>query len=328
MGRRETTDPGSESELLTQRLWYGLEQPLKSGSAASGRIDFGALDQVLRACVKDALESARTKPTAKDKKDAKMRTRQQAQRQNKERKGKEQRRPKEGKEQVEARAEVCEVTVTRGMLRKAVADSTRALPESAKERLASLGFKRCAKCKSVYKTCHFEHTKVGKRVISSVCNLCRRARASFSDPLSYYARYLVRLSRARAKKLGIPHDIDHHFVEARFREQDGRCALCGRRVTLFHHPDARLSPDQRRRGHHFHVRNISLDQIVPQGGYTTDNVQIVDRNCNFAKSNMTDAEFIEMCRYVVRTHGAQIQGEDPYERQEEVTLPPDFEFRA
>ena len=70
------------------------------------------------------------------------------------------------------------------------------------------------------------------------------------------------------------------------REGEMRCALTGRVLT---------------------PETVSLDHIVPLsrgGGSTLDNIQFVTREANQAKSTMSQEEFIELCRDVVKTHGA------------------------
>lgn len=217
--------------------------------------------------------------------------------------------------------------LTRQQLRKSIAAADADRPEAeaevqaAHQRLRDLGLRRCSKCKQVLALDRFRRNVKGKPVLNArSCNACRRVRQPYSDPLTFYAKYLVTLSKRRAKKLGLPHDIDPAFVIDKYKQQHGRCVLCGRRVTLFNH-----TPHGEAKKRHFHARNISLDQIVPAQGYTRDNVQIVDRNCNFAKCNMTDAEFIDMCRHVANTHGHKPQMRDPYEASEDsVVMPPDF----
>ena len=47
--------------------------------------------------------------------------------------------------------------------------------------------------------------------------------------------------------------------------------------------------------------NASLDRIDSSLGYITGNVQWVDGKVNLAKRAMSDEEFIEMCKRVVKT---------------------------
>jgi len=70
------------------------------------------------------------------------------------------------------------------------------------------------------------------------------------------------------------------------RSQDFRCALTGEQLT---------------------PTNFALDHIVPivdGGDFTASNSQLVLKTVNRAKNTMSEDDFIEMCRQVVRHRGA------------------------
>jgi 5-methylcytosine-specific restriction endonuclease McrA len=70
------------------------------------------------------------------------------------------------------------------------------------------------------------------------------------------------------------------------RENKLRCALTGRTLT---------------------PETVSLDHIVPQsagGGNGEDNLQFVCQEANQAKGTLSQKAFIQLCRDVVKTHGA------------------------
>ena len=65
--------------------------------------------------------------------------------------------------------------------------------------------------------------------------------------------------------------------------QGGRCPLTGDVLTK---------------------QNVSIDHIVPVssgGGHEVANLRLVTKDVNRARLNMSDADFIELCRKVVRT---------------------------
>jgi hypothetical protein len=65
-------------------------------------------------------------------------------------------------------------------------------------------------------------------------------------------------------------------------DQDYRCALSGRELT---------------------PQTAALDHIVPirdGGEHALENVQVLDNQVNRAKGSLTTAEFIRLCRDVVR----------------------------
>jgi hypothetical protein len=71
--------------------------------------------------------------------------------------------------------------------------------------------------------------------------------------------------------------------EAMFSTFTGKCALSGVDISLDY------------------GGNASLDRIDSSLGYIPGNVQWVDGKVNLAKRNMSDAEFIEMCKMVVKS---------------------------
>ncbi len=44
---------------------------------------------------------------------------------------------------------------------------------------------------------------------------------------------------------------------------------------------------------------VTIDRINPTGGYIRENVQLVSRRANIAKSDMTLSEFVDFCRAVL-----------------------------
>lgn len=79
-----------------------------------------------------------------------------------------------------------------------------------------------------------------------------------------------------------------------FVRQKGRCALSGRVITL-----ATTNREWKDR----QDNHASLDRIDSNKDYTRDNVQWVLKEVNVSKNNMTDEEYIEVCKAVVKHHG-------------------------
>ena len=58
----------------------------------------------------------------------------------------------------------------------------------------------------------------------------------------------------------------------------------------------------------------SLDRIDSSKDYTNDNVQIVASSVNIAKHELSQEEFIEMCKDVVKTAGYVITKNEPVQQ--------------
>lgn len=71
----------------------------------------------------------------------------------------------------------------------------------------------------------------------------------------------------------------------KFVEQDGRCAFTG--IPLIFESKCNR-PDG----------TASLDRIDSSKGYTKDNVQWVHKDINYIKRDLSDADFIALCKKV------------------------------
>lgn len=102
---------------------------------------------------------------------------------------------------------------------------------------------------------------------------------------------VVSRARCSAEARGLEWAITIEMVDTLFHRQGGRCALSGREMTF-----------QRGNAHRGHRSVVaSIDRIDNTKGYTPDNVQLVTVEVNFAKQTMSDAEFVALCRDIVRT---------------------------
>jgi hypothetical protein len=93
---------------------------------------------------------------------------------------------------------------------------------------------------------------------------------------------LVRDARKRAKKKHLEVTIGSCDILELYREQRGLCALSGR-------------PMQFGQSSRNSTNVVSLDRIVAGLSYSRDNVQLLCRCVNIAKSTLTTEEFESMC---------------------------------
>jgi len=92
--------------------------------------------------------------------------------------------------------------------------------------------------------------------------------------------------RRSAKKRQLSFEIKIKYGWELFLKQNRKCALSG--VDLY------FSPNTSNR----HGTNASLDRIDSNKGYTIGNVQWVTKKINMAKQDISQNEFIEMCKLV------------------------------
>lgn len=134
--------------------------------------------------------------------------------------------------------------------------------------------------------------------ISRNCIRCSAMAGYSKDPTLWFCKYLVCESRSRAQQAQNVFTIDSEWVLARFQSLQGKCELCDRPMTTFKR-DYRAPKSERNRFVQ-HPTNLSLDQRTPMGGYTPENVQLVHLQCNLAKLDTPQDEFVEMCRAIAK----------------------------
>jgi hypothetical protein len=169
---------------------------------------------------------------------------------------------------------------------------------------ATLQSKACTHCAVVQPIASFYTT--GRRVdgspkYNSWCKDCvSKKQASYhkrtwgEDKLKYtafkrtksvrsYLQYL-RSKAVQRRKVGEVISLD--ALELLWQTQQGRCALTGWPMTM--ELAAGVVPT-----------NCSIDRIDSKEGYVVGNVQLVCRAANVAKSNLSAAEFVSLCRAIV-----------------------------
>lgn len=163
------------------------------------------------------------------------------------------------------------------------------------------GVSKCESCGKIKKTNFFSlgSTKLsGFRSISKNCIRCTAMAGYDADPLVWFCKYIVNESRSRALANGNVFTVDWKWVHDRFNAIEGKCELCDRSMTTFkrdYRGDARNN-----KSFMSNPLNLSLDQRVPGGGYTSENLQLVNLQCNLAKLDTQQEEFVSMCMAVSR----------------------------
>ena len=100
--------------------------------------------------------------------------------------------------------------------------------------------------------------------------------------------FLVYL-RGKAAPRGKGDVLSVDAIELLWHTQGGKCALTGWDMTM-------------ELGRGTVPTNCSLDRIDSNRGYEVGNVQLVCRAANVAKSDLSQSDFIALCRSVVEVH--------------------------
>jgi hypothetical protein len=94
------------------------------------------------------------------------------------------------------------------------------------------------------------------------------------------------LIRYRAKRENLEFDIFVQDIEDLYEQQDKKCILSGWPICF---------NERRQRAGKTNLGQASVDRIDSSKGYTKDNIQIVHKDINSAKSDRSDKYFIELC---------------------------------
>jgi hypothetical protein len=175
---------------------------------------------------------------------------------------------------------------------------------------AALAMKNCTQCGDHLLICEFYTTgkkKDGTPKYNSWCKKCiGKKMASYhkrtwgAEKLQFSAAKRTRsvqsflaylLYKARQRKTC---DLTIEQLMQIWHLQDGKCALTGWNMTM------QLGKGQI-------PTNASIDRIDSSIGYENDNVQLVCRAANVAKSNLTQENFVRLCAAVLEKQNEGLQ---------------------
>ena len=147
----------------------------------------------------------------------------------------------------------------------------------------------------ICKTCRAERERIRRRVLDP--ELAGREAARKKRNRLRMRRYdpfqlMVNAARTRARKRGVPCDIEANYLLKLWETSKGVCPVSG------HEMDLKIAEGQGKRSPY----KASLDRIVPSRGYVPGNVRLVCWAVNAMKQNMDDAELLDWCTAIVDTH--------------------------
>ena len=114
-----------------------------------------------------------------------------------------------------------------------------------------------------------------------------------------------------AERRGHDFELTVEDIKAMFERQNGRCNYTGRPLVIKTTRDNTRRYEKRdtaRAGKcaYHNLDKASIDRIDPSRGYVRDNVHMVCIHINYAKLDLSEEDFISLCRDVV--HVAQTRG--------------------
>jgi hypothetical protein len=100
--------------------------------------------------------------------------------------------------------------------------------------------------------------------------------------------HLVSSARCRARVRGLVFELTTEQAATMLTEQQGPCALTGRRMTI-----------DNPKGKFHNGTNVSLDRIDSSRGYVAGNVRLVCVAPNLMKGENSDEELLSWCRDLI-----------------------------
>ena len=112
---------------------------------------------------------------------------------------------------------------------------------------------------------------------------------------------VTRYCRTRAKRQGMEFDLEPDDIRLIFEAQGGRCAYTGKAIYLrgMRHHNTRRGRSRGLVSYH-NMNKASVDRIDSTKGYTRDNVHLVCLHINYAKLDLSEADFVDLCAAVVQ----------------------------
>lgn len=197
------------------------------------------------------------------------------------------------------------------------------------------GKNRCYRCGEVKDLSWFYRNTMAAPFESPVWKNCIECRNESFNNRSEKQVFTEHLSKckSRAKEAGIEFALVADDLRNAYEIQEGCCNYTGRPIAFRVDRTSTIrrgcsgatsgskrkkvgggggggtgagATSKRRAGNTYHnMDKVSVDRIDPARGYTRDNIQLVALHVNFAKLDLTEAQFVSMCRKVVETCDAR-----------------------
>ena len=161
------------------------------------------------------------------------------------------------------------------------------------------GFRACHGClKILPKTAEFFHRKNGEQ-LNSKCKPCAAVKARAhkltlkADPERYCSKLCTSV-RSRAKEVGVDFNLTGKYLFKLLNEQENLCYYTKRVLDFSVEGEVKTTP---------HRDLPSLDRLIPEKGYVEGNVAWCLFYVNRMKNDLSEKEFIELCKTVIKNTG-------------------------
>ncbi len=148
------------------------------------------------------------------------------------------------------------------------------------------GLKICSKCREFKDVSMFGKHSKERDGLRGVCKECRKKEA-----VGYYLKkdkqkHLLETLRSRAKNLNVPFDLEYEDLTP-----PENCPVFNvplERIETYSKASKKFSP--------------SVDRVVPELGYTKNNIQIISNLANIMKHDATKEQLVLFAEWVLKTY--------------------------
>jgi hypothetical protein len=109
-------------------------------------------------------------------------------------------------------------------------------------------------------------------------------------PMTYYSRLKIGAKKGSHRRRDLEFSVSIEYLWELFLKQNRRCVFTGE-LLEFGPRKGTVWGEQKK-------TTASLDRIDSSKGYVEGNVQWVHKDINLLKSNLSDAEFVDLCKKV------------------------------
>lgn len=154
------------------------------------------------------------------------------------------------------------------------------------------GSKICPKCEKERDSSKFDSDKSNQDGLQTYCKKCRdEQRKNRLNTFNEFMTKLFKDLKDNAKSRNIPVEITLANIKELYEQQNHKCALTGDIMT---YETWERIDDQ----HIINKRNISVDRLDHDKGYTKDNIQLVCMIINIWKTYLSQEELITIAKNV------------------------------
>lgn len=154
------------------------------------------------------------------------------------------------------------------------------------------GTKCCNECKKDIDVSEFNSDRSNNDGLQAVCKNCQLIRIHrSSNNIDVFITKLLKDAKTRAKKKNIEFTLNCNDIKNLLQKQNNKCVITNIDLTFGWNP---TDTNNRIKNQD----NISIDRIIPENGYTLNNIRLISAKINIIRFDNTDEEFVKFIQAI------------------------------